>query len=66
VTDKIKCLVGEQMRSIDMNVFLDVHARLADYYRALGLEGDRLDLAIVEALPQQLAHLLDAPSTTQH
>jgi hypothetical protein len=62
----IQTMVGDQQREVDYDVFLEAHTRLADYYRALGLEGDKLDFAIVEALPQQLAHLLDATNTTQH
>ena len=57
--DKIKTRVGDQMRLVDYDLFVDIHQHLADYYRALGLEGDKLDLAIVEALPQRLAQVLD-------
>jgi hypothetical protein len=62
MTNKIKCMVGDHERIVDMDVFLDIHEHLADYYRALGLEGDKLDLAIVEALPQRLAQVLDQPA----
>jgi hypothetical protein len=64
--DKIKCMVGDEERIIGMDVFMEAHTRLADFYRALGLEGDRLDLAIVEEMPHRLAQLLGAANTTQH
>ena len=43
MTNKIKCMVGDQMREVDYDLFLEVHTRLADYYRAKGMTGDALD-----------------------
>ncbi|MFZ0351330.1 MAG: hypothetical protein WAM03_24800 [Pseudolabrys sp.] len=56
--------VGDEKRTIDFDLFVEAHTHLADYYKALGLEGDRLDLAIVEALPDRLAQILE-PQTLQ-
>lgn len=57
--DEIICMVGDQERIIDFDVFMDAHEHLADYYKALGFEGDKLDLAICNALPWRLAQVLD-------
>ena len=57
--DEIKCMVGDEERIIDMDVFIDVHQQLADYYRAKGLTGDALDVAITEMLPVRLLQILD-------
>jgi hypothetical protein len=57
--DKIQVLVGERMRVIDHDFFLEVHQQLADYYRGKGLTGHALDVAIVAELPRRLAAILD-------
>ena len=57
--ETILCKVGDEKRVIDFDVFVEAHTQLSEFYRALGLEGDRLDIAIVEELPHRLAHLLD-------
>jgi hypothetical protein len=56
--DKIQCMVGDEMCVIDMDVFQTAHEELADKYRALGLSGRTLDLAIVANLPRRLAEML--------
>jgi hypothetical protein len=53
--DKIQCMVGDQERIIDFDVFIDVHEQLANYYRGKGMTGDALDYAINVALPQRLS-----------
>lgn len=55
----IKCLVGDKMRVIDLDVFLETHDNLAAHYRAKGLTGYELDSAIVTALPYRLAQVLN-------
>ena len=57
--DKIRCMVGDQERIIDMDVFIDAHEYLADHYRAKGLTGDALDVAICDMLPVRLSQILD-------
>ena len=64
MTPTILTTVGDKKREIDFDVFLEAHTRLADYYKSMGMKGDLLDVAIVEALPQALAQVLDHP--TQH
>lgn len=65
--DKILTTVGNQKRWVDYDVFLEMHTQLADFYRALGLEGDKLDIAIVAEMPHRLAQVLDQqPHPTQH
>ena len=39
MTNKIQCMVGDQMRLVEYDLFFDIHEHLADYYRALGLTG---------------------------
>lgn len=55
MNNSIRCMVGDEQRVIDFDLFVEVHTHLADFYRALGLTGDRLDIAIVEELPHRLA-----------
>ena len=57
--DKIQCMVGDQERIVDMDVFIDAHQWLADHFRAKGLSGDALDVAINEMLPLRLSQILD-------
>jgi hypothetical protein len=64
MTPTILTTVGDKKREVDMDLFVEVHAHLAEFYRALGLEGDRLDMAIVAELPHRLEQILDHP--TQH
>ena len=64
MNDKIKCMVGDHERLIDLGLFLDVHQQLADYYRAKGMTGHALDYAIEADLPRRLAEILDG--TTFH
>jgi hypothetical protein len=59
-------MVGDHERIIDLDTFIDAHEHLADYYRELGLEGDKLDLAIVAALPKRLAEMLGGSGGTRH
>jgi hypothetical protein len=56
---KIICMVGDKRRIVDADLFSAVHEELADKYRALGLRGQLLDLAIVANLPRRLAEMLD-------
>jgi hypothetical protein len=46
--------------------FLDVHTELGDKFRALGLTGYLLDIAIVSNLPKRLAEVLDGTDETRH
>jgi hypothetical protein len=59
MTNKIQCMVGDHERIIDMDVFIEAHEHLADYYRGKGMTGDALDYAIESELPQRLAQILD-------
>ena len=66
MSDKIRCMVGDEERVIDMDLFLTAADDLADQFRAMGLEGMTLDLAVVAHLPQRLAEMLGTtvvPST---
>jgi hypothetical protein len=65
--EKILTTVGDKKRWVDFDLFLGCHAQLAEFYRALGLEGDKLDIAIVAEMPHRLAQVLDEqPHPTQH
>jgi hypothetical protein len=64
MTAKIKCMVADEERIIDMDVFIDAHQELADYYYDKGLRDHALDVAIVTELPRRLAMILDG--TTYH
>jgi hypothetical protein len=55
----VQCMVGDEMRVVDRDLFIDVHDQLADYYRAKGMTGDALDYAIATNLPRRLAEILD-------
>ena len=57
--DYIRTKVDGRWRLVDMDLFLDVHQQLADHFRARGLNGEALDVAIVEMLPIRLAQALD-------
>lgn len=50
----ILCPVGDQMRLVDHDLFIEIHEQLAAHYRQLGLTGHRLDLAIETHLPRRL------------
>jgi hypothetical protein len=63
---KIQCMVGNEMRVIDRDLFMTVHEELADEFRALGLTGHLLDIAIVSNLPRRLAQILDRSVRTRH
>jgi hypothetical protein len=55
------------VQSIDFDLFSDIHEMLAVHLRALGFEGDDLDVAICRALPHALeAALLFAERGTVH
>ena len=64
--DKILTQVGDRMRLVDRDTFMDVQEELADRYRAAGLTGYVLDLAVVSNLPRRLAEVLDGTATTWH
>lgn len=55
----ILCPVGDQMRLVDHDLFIEIHEQLAAHYRQLGLTGHRLDLAIETHLPCRLEQILD-------
>lgn len=38
MTNKIQCMVGDHERIIDMDVFIEAHEQLANYYRGKGIE----------------------------
>lgn len=62
----IEATVGDELRVIPMAIFQDVFDELAERYRAEGLEGEDLDIAIRDALPWALAEVLDEPCSTRH
>lgn len=55
----ILCPVGDQMRLVDHDLFIEIHEQLAAHYRQLGLTDHRLDLAIETHLPCRLEQILD-------
>jgi hypothetical protein len=63
---KILTKVGDHLRLVDHDLFCDVHQALADQYRAMGLTGHLLDLAIVSNLPRRLSEVLDGTVATRH
>jgi hypothetical protein len=65
MTDEmIQCLVGDRMRLVDSDLFIEIYDQLSAHYRQQGLTGRRLDKAMVEALPHRLEQILDG-STVQ-
>lgn len=62
----MEAMVGDELRVVDMDIFITVHEELADHYRAEGLRGNALDIAICNALPKRLAEVLDKPYSTRH
>jgi hypothetical protein len=62
----IQCMVGDELRVIDMDLFMTAHEDLADEFRAMGLTGHTLDLAIVANLPKRLAEVLGELCSTRH
>jgi hypothetical protein len=56
----IRCKVGDELRLIDDDVFIDAHAQLSQFYVSLGLDGDLLDIQIAKELPHRLAAMLDS------
>ena len=63
---KIGTKVGNHMRLVDYDLFVTVHEELADKFRALGLAGHLLDLAITSNLPRRLSEVLDGTDATRH
>ena len=59
MSDYIRVQVDGQWRLVDHDLFLDIHQQLADHFRAQGLSGDALDVAIVAMLPVRLRQILD-------
>jgi len=49
-------------RIVDHDLFIEVHEQLADEYRARGLTGHALDVAINNNLAHRLAQILDGTS----
>lgn len=56
----IRAMVGDELRVIPMVIFQDVFDELAARYRAEGLRGEDLDIAIRDALPWRLAEVCSA------
>lgn len=57
--EAIRTQVDGRWRLVDMNLYLKVHEQLADDFRARGLSGEALDVAIAEMLPVRLAQVLN-------
>lgn len=62
----VTTLVGDELRIIAIDVFLDAHATIADECRARGLTGRELDEAIVARLPAALAAAVGETASTRH
>ncbi|MGE4254821.1 MAG: hypothetical protein AB7E84_06360 [Xanthobacteraceae bacterium] len=58
--------VGGVSRIVDLALFLETHADLADRFRAQGLVGNELDVAIIRAMPMALSAKLDGISLAIH
>ena len=60
--DCIRVQIEGRWRLVDMGLFLDVHEQLANRFRARGLKGQALDVAIAEMVPMRLSQILNSMS----
>jgi hypothetical protein len=57
---------GDKLVLVDSDIFHTVHDELAEHFRAMGLTGDALDMAIVTNLRPRLAEVLGELCSTRH
>src|SRR5262249_14341886 len=62
----IFCMVGDEMRLIDFDIFLSASDELAEQFRAAGMTGQTLDEHVAAHLPKRLAEKLGVSGGTRH